>query len=65
MRGGLTPLSESPVFDMNEGMKQVKATLAIEGFYLRDKEEELIKAKTLGLISEEEFLRKVLELSYE
>ncbi|WP_162139920.1 hypothetical protein [Bacillus methanolicus] len=58
-------MSKNPFFDLNEGMKQVKGTMAIEGFYLRAEEEELIKAKTLGLISEEEFLRKVLELSYE
>ncbi|PLR84396.1 hypothetical protein CVD25_02310 [Bacillus canaveralius] len=64
-KGGNDPLSNRPVFDIEYGMRQVKGTLSIEGFNLEQREEELIKAKVLGILSEEEFLRKVLELANE
>jgi hypothetical protein len=58
-------MSKKPHFDIDESMRQVKGTLAIEGFELDRKAEDLIKAKVIGLITEEEFKRKVLELAYE
>jgi hypothetical protein len=62
---GGSSMSKKPHFDIDESMRQVKGTLAIEGFELDRKAEDLIKAKVIGLITEEEFKRKVLELAYE
>lgn len=63
--GGILPLLNEPFFNIEDGMRQVKGTLAIEGYYLENNAEELIKSKILGHISEKEFMRRVLELAYE
>jgi hypothetical protein len=59
------PVSKKPIFDIDDSMRQVKGSLAIEGFELDRRAEDLIKAKVIGLITEEDFKRKVLELANE
>jgi hypothetical protein len=58
-------MSKKSMFDIDDSMRQVKGTLAIEGFELDRKAEDLIKAKVIGLITEEEFKRKSIELANE
>jgi hypothetical protein len=58
-------MSKNSIFDIDDRMRQEKGTLAIEGFELDRKAEDLIKAKVIGLITEEEFKRKATELAYE
>jgi hypothetical protein len=58
-------MSKKFMFDIDDSMRQVKGTLGIEGFELDRKAEDLIKAKVIGLITEEEFKRKSLELANE
>jgi hypothetical protein len=58
-------MSKKSMLDIDDRMRQVKGTLAIEGFELDRKAEDLIKAKVIGLITEEEFKRKAAELAYE
>ena len=52
-------------FDIEDSLKQVKGTLAIEGLTLEKKGEDLLRKKLAGTISEEEFMKKVLEISHE
>ncbi|NSL51870.1 hypothetical protein [Calidifontibacillus erzurumensis] len=47
---------------VDQQLKSVKASLAIEGHFLTGTEEELIRAKALGKITQAEFNRRVMEL---
>lgn len=44
-------------------IRGTKATLAVEGMYLTDKEEELIKQQLTGKISEAQYKKMVLEMA--
>jgi hypothetical protein len=44
-------------------VRQAKATLAIEGMEMSKQDEELIKAKLRGEISRKEFLKRALEMA--
>ncbi|WP_303752910.1 antitoxin VbhA family protein [Bacillus velezensis] len=46
------------------GMKYVRATLGFEGLVLTAEEEKLLERRFHGEITEEEYIRKALELSY-
>ncbi|MEC1756016.1 hypothetical protein [Bacillus mojavensis] len=53
--------------DMNEfekAMRYVRATLGFEGLVLKEEEEKLLGRRFHGEITEEEYIRKALELSY-
>lgn len=45
-------------------MASAKGSLAVEGLYVTKEEEELVKKRLLGEISEEEFQKRVLEGRY-
>jgi uncharacterized membrane protein len=47
---------------LDKTMEQVKATMKLSGFHITKDEEDLIRQKVTGDISEEEFTRKTLEL---
>jgi hypothetical protein len=47
---------------LEKALRSTKATLAIDGLYLRPEEEALIKENLEGKITDEEFRRRVLEL---
>lgn len=47
---------------VEKAIKSAKASLAVDGLYLTPAEESLIKEHLEGKISEEEFLRRVLDL---
>ncbi|MCF6409966.1 antitoxin VbhA family protein [Pseudalkalibacillus salsuginis] len=46
---------------INKAVRSAKASLAIEGMHLSDKEESLIKQRLNGDISENEFKKKVMD----
>lgn len=48
---------------IQEMLDAAKGNLAIEGIYLSQEEEELIKSKIRGEITHEEFLKKAKELA--
>ncbi|WP_420977391.1 hypothetical protein [Bacillus vallismortis] len=53
--------------DMNEfekAMRYVRATLGFEELVLTEEEEELLERRFHGEITEEEYIRKALEMSY-
>ncbi|WP_170919570.1 hypothetical protein [Bacillus velezensis] len=50
--------------DFETGMKYVRATLGFEGLMLTEEEERLLERRFHGEITEEEYIRKALELSY-
>ncbi|ANF38710.1 hypothetical protein IM717_04185 [Bacillus velezensis] len=50
--------------DFEIGMKYVRATLGFEGLVLTEEEEKLLERRFHGEITEEEYIRKALELSY-
>ncbi|MGN7376531.1 hypothetical protein ACTHPZ_20625 [Bacillus halotolerans] len=57
----------SDVVDMNEfekAMRYVRATLGFEGLVLAEEEEKLLERRFHGEITEEEYIRKALEISY-
>ncbi|WP_316569234.1 hypothetical protein [Neobacillus sp. YIM B06451] len=61
-RGGRCKLAEIKRLKVKENLKTVKGSLAIEGLQLTKEEENLILANALGVLSDEEFDRKVMEL---
>ncbi|MEC2273086.1 antitoxin VbhA family protein [Bacillus velezensis] len=50
--------------DFKTGMRYVRATLGFEGLVLSGEEEKLLERRFRGEITEEEYIRKALELSY-
>ncbi|MEW9109568.1 MAG: antitoxin VbhA family protein [Cytobacillus gottheilii] len=46
-------------------IKSAKASLAVEGLYLTQREEDLVRSNLQGEITDEEFEKKVLELTNE
>ena len=44
-------------------IRGTKATLAVEGMYLTDKEEQLVKQQLTGKISEAQFKKMALEMA--
>ncbi|MEC1550817.1 hypothetical protein P9D77_21425 [Bacillus rugosus] len=57
----------SDVADMNDfekAMRYVRATLDFEGLVLTEEEEKLLERRFHEEITEEEYIRKALELSY-
>ncbi|MBL3628874.1 MULTISPECIES: hypothetical protein [unclassified Bacillus (in: firmicutes)] len=50
--------------DFETRMRYVRATLGFEGLVLTEEEEKLLERRFHGEITEEEYIRKVLELSY-
>lgn len=50
--------------DFETGMRYVRATLGFEGLVLTEEEEKLLERRFHGEITEEEYIRKALELSY-
>lgn len=61
VRGG-SYLTADRKMRVDQNLKSVKATLAIEGHFLTETEEDLIRAKALGQISQAEFNHRVMEL---
>lgn len=61
-RGGKCILAEIKRQKIKDNLKTVKGSLAIEGLQLTKKEENLILDNALGLLSDAEFDRKVMEL---
>lgn len=49
--------------DLERSLQEAKASLAIEGLYLTPLDEELLKAKGRGLISQDEFIELSLRLA--
>jgi len=47
---------------LEKALRSTKASLAIDGLYLRPEEEALIRENLEGKITDEEFRRRVLEL---
>ncbi|MGG5773597.1 hypothetical protein ACLE91_02505 [Bacillus subtilis] len=50
--------------DFETRMRYVRATLGFEGLVLTEEEEKLLESRFHGEITEEEYIRKALELSY-
>ncbi|MFW2110410.1 MULTISPECIES: hypothetical protein [Bacillus subtilis group] len=50
--------------DFKTGMRYVRVTLAFEDLVLTEEEEKLLERRFHGEITEEEYIRKALELSY-
>lgn len=53
-----------PEIDFETRMRYVRATLGFEGLVLTEEEEKLLERRFHGEITEEEYIRKALELSY-
>ncbi|MEC1028135.1 hypothetical protein P9B44_19090 [Bacillus paralicheniformis] len=49
--------------DFEKAMRHVRATLDFEGLVLTREEEELLKRRFYGEITEEEYMQKALELA--
>jgi len=49
--------------EIEQALKEAKASLAVEGLYTTSEEDELIRKKLRGEISHDEFLRRALELA--
>ena len=49
--------------DFEKAMRHVRATLDFEGLLLTKEEEELLKRRFHGEITEEEYIQKALELA--
>ncbi|MFE9945923.1 hypothetical protein ACFYP2_19700 [Bacillus velezensis] len=50
--------------DFEKAMRYVRATLDFEGLVLTEEEEKLLERRFHEEITEEEYIRKALELSY-
>ncbi|MCO4853113.1 hypothetical protein [Bacillus vallismortis] len=50
--------------DFETGMRYVRATLGFEGLVLTEEEEKLLERRFHKEITEEEYMKKALELSY-
>ena len=62
VRGGRNLLFEEQRQQIEEDLRSVKGSLAIEGLILTKEEEELVISNALGQISDDEFDRRVMEL---
>jgi len=47
---------------LEKALRSTKASLAMDGLYLRPEEEALVRENLAGKITDEEFRRRVLEL---
>ncbi|MEW4242337.1 antitoxin VbhA family protein [Priestia megaterium] len=55
-------MKQSKQEKLEKALKNTKASFAVEGLDITDKEEKLIRAKANGEITREEFLREVKKL---
>lgn len=62
MRGGRDLFLEEQRQKIQNNLRSVKGSLAIEGLKLTKEEEELVISNALGHISDEEFDRRVMDL---
>ena len=60
----IEPAVQRQMIDFETAMRQVRATLGFEGLVLTEEEEKLLERRFHGEITEEEYIRKALELSY-
>ncbi len=58
----MTKSNEEPI---EKALRNAKASLEISGFNVTEKHEKLVRSRLNGEISEEEFLKKALELAKE
>lgn len=58
----MTKSNEDP---LEKALRNAKASLEISGFNVKEKHEKLVRLRINGEISEEEFLKKALELAKE
>jgi uncharacterized membrane protein len=58
----MTKSKEEPI---EKALRNAKASMQLSGFTVTEKHEKIVKSRLKGEISEEDFLKKVLEVSRE